>query len=162
MTNHTLEKAQWLVATPLTFGNPLKFCLDFRHNAKGRPTFLHWERERESTRSSTRTTMQIDIERGSLIGPRARGSCRHCRRSNKGPRRQRQFFHCHSRLRPGIDTIESFPRVDFDSIILPTAVESSLLQTSSNGVNIEDDAFTPYLVKNDSKSGGVASSYLSS
>jgi len=33
------------VATSFTLGNPLKFGLDPCHNAKGRPTFLHKERE---------------------------------------------------------------------------------------------------------------------
>ena len=32
------------MATPLTFGNPLKFGPNSCHNAKGRPTFLHRER----------------------------------------------------------------------------------------------------------------------
>ena len=39
-----------MVVTSLTFGNPLKSSLDSCHNAKGRPTFLHRERERERER----------------------------------------------------------------------------------------------------------------
>ena len=38
-----------------------------------------------------------------------------------------------------MDTHQSFPGVDFDSIKLRTAAESSLLQTSSKDINIEDD-----------------------
>ena len=38
-----------------------------------------------------------------------------------------------------MDAYESFPRVDFDSIKLCTVAKSSLLQTSSEDVNIEDD-----------------------
>ena len=33
------------MATPLIFSNPLKFGPDSYHNAKGRPTVLHRERE---------------------------------------------------------------------------------------------------------------------
>ena len=46
-----------------------------------------------------------------------------------------------------MDAIESFPGVDFDSNKLCTAAESSLLQTSSENVNIKDDAYTPYSAK---------------
>ena len=42
-----------------------------------------------------------------------------------------------------MDSIESFLGVDFDSIKLPIAAESSLLQTSLKDVNIEDNASTP-------------------
>ena len=35
------------MATSLTFGNHLKFGSNSCHNAKGRPTYLHWEKERE-------------------------------------------------------------------------------------------------------------------
>ena len=47
MNNQTLEKPNDLVATPLTFGNPLKFGPDSCHKAKGRPAFLYQERERK-------------------------------------------------------------------------------------------------------------------
>ena len=46
-----------------------------------------------------------------------------------------------------MDAIESFPRVDFDFIKLCIAAKSSLLQTSSENVNIKDDAYTPYSAK---------------
>ena len=39
------------MATQLTFGNPLKFGPDSCHNAKGRPTFLHREREHPKPRT---------------------------------------------------------------------------------------------------------------
>ena len=48
-----------------------------------------------------------------------------------------------------IDAVEAFPGVDFDSIKLFTVAKSSLLQTSSEDVNIEDDAFTPHPTKDD-------------
>ena len=51
-----------------------------------------------------------------------------------------------------MDTIKSFLRVDFDFIKLRIIAESSLLQMSSNDVNIEDDASTPHPAKDDSKS----------
>ena len=51
-----------------------------------------------------------------------------------------------------MDAIESFPGVDFDSIKLYIAAESSLLQTSSENVNIKDDASTPYSTKHGPKS----------
>ena len=51
-----------------------------------------------------------------------------------------------------MDTIESFLGVDFDSIKLRIIVESSLLQMSSNDMNIKDDASTPHPVKDGSKS----------
>ena len=61
-----------------------------------------------------------------------------------------------------MDTIESFPGVDFDSIKLPIPAKSPLLQTGSADANIEDDASIPHPMKDDSKSGGVAPSGLSS
>ena len=60
------------MATPLTFGNPLKFGPDSYHNAKGRPTFLHRERERERERESTRSSAQttrIYHREGPLTSP---------------------------------------------------------------------------------------------
>ena len=60
-----------------------------------------------------------------------------------------------------MDAIESFPRVDFDSIKLPTMTESSLLQTSSKDVNIDDDASTPHPMKDNLEFGGTAPSGLS-
>ena len=43
------------MATPLTFGNLLKFGPDSCHKAKGRPAFLYREREIKSTQSSVWT-----------------------------------------------------------------------------------------------------------
>lgn len=60
-----------------------------------------------------------------------------------------------------LDTTKTFPGVDFDSIKLPTIVESSLLQTSFEDMDIEDDALTPLLTKDGSKFGNVALSGLS-
>ena len=51
-----------------------------------------------------------------------------------------------------MDAIESFPGVDF---------ESSLLQASSEDMNIEDDASTPHPVKEDLKFRGISLSGLS-
>ena len=60
--------------TPLTFGNHLKFGPGSCHNAKGRPTFLHIEREREkppkAPRESHKCTTLI-IKRGPLTRPHA-------------------------------------------------------------------------------------------
>ena len=44
------------MATPLTFGNHLKFGPDSYHKTKGRPTFLHREREREHPKLCTNHT----------------------------------------------------------------------------------------------------------
>ena len=60
-----------------------------------------------------------------------------------------------------MDAIESFPRVDFDSIKLPTMTESSLLQTSSKDVNIDNDASTPHPMKDNLEFGGIGPSGLS-
>ena len=59
-----------------------------------------------------------------------------------------------------LDASKVFPRVDFDSIKLPIVVGSSLLQTSLEDVNIEDDASTPLPTKDNSKSGDVVPSGL--
>ena len=56
------------MVTPLTFGNPLKFGLDSYHNAKGRPTFHH--REREHPKLFVKHT-RIHIEKGPPMGPHA-------------------------------------------------------------------------------------------
>ena len=66
--------------TPLTFGNHLKFGPGSCHNAKGRPTFLHTQRERErererekppkAPRESHKCTTLI-IKRGPLTRPHA-------------------------------------------------------------------------------------------
>ena len=52
------------MATPLTFGNPLKFGPDSYHNAKGRPTFLHQERERERAPEALHKQHAYTIEKG--------------------------------------------------------------------------------------------------
>ena len=57
------------------------------------------------------------------------------------------------------DAKETYPELDFDSFKLPLATESSLLQTSSEDVNILDDA-TNEVTQDGSKSGGNASNGL--
>ena len=59
-----------------------------------------------------------------------------------------------------MDALEHYPRMDFNPIKLRVVAKSSLLQTSSEDVNIEDDASTQ-LKKDDPKSGGIAPSGLS-
>lgn len=58
------------------------------------------------------------------------------------------------------DAIKAFLGVDFTSIKLPIAAESSSLQASLEDVNIEDDAST-LPTKDGSKSGDVVPSGLS-
>ena len=60
-----------------------------------------------------------------------------------------------------LDATDAFPRVDFNSIKLLIAAKSSLLQSSSEDVNIEDDAFNPLPTKDDSKPGYVVANGLS-
>ena len=60
-----------------------------------------------------------------------------------------------------LDATDAFPGVDFNSIKLLIAAKSSLLQSSSEDVNIEDDAFIPLPTKDDSKSGDVVTNGLS-
>ena len=57
------------------------------------------------------------------------------------------------------NTKETYPELDFDSFKLPLATESSLLQTSSEDVNILDDA-TNEVTQDGSNSGGDASNGL--
>ena len=59
-----------------------------------------------------------------------------------------------------LDALEHFLRVDFSLIKLHVAAESSLPQTSSKDVNIEDNASTQ-LEKDDPKSRGIAPNGLS-
>ena len=65
------------------------------------------------------------------------------------------------------DAKEVYPEMDFDSFRIPISVESSLLQKSSEDVNVMDDASTEpaqdtaKLAKDDPKSGGNAPSGLS-
>ena len=59
-----------------------------------------------------------------------------------------------------INALKLFPEIDFSPIKLRVAAESSLLQTSSKDINVEDDTSTQ-LTKDDSKSGGDAPSGLS-
>ena len=60
-----------------------------------------------------------------------------------------------------MDTLELFSEMNIDSIKLRTAAEISLLQMSSEDLNVEDDASTPFPAKDGSKSGGDAPSGLS-
>nr|POF21161.1 hypothetical protein CFP56_06961 [Quercus suber] len=59
------------------------------------------------------------------------------------------------------DAREAFPDLDFDSFKLPLATKSSLLQTSSEDVNIMDNANNE-VIQDDPKSGGNAPNGLSS
>ena len=62
---------------------------------------------------------------------------------------------------------EAYPKMDFDSFKIPTTIESSLLQTSFEDVNIMDDDSTELVQdatdsnKDNPKSGGNALSGLS-
>ena len=58
------------------------------------------------------------------------------------------------------DAKETFPDLDFDSFKLPLANESSMLQTSSEDVNVMDDASNE-VIQGDPKSGGNAPNGLS-
>ena len=58
-----------------------------------------------------------------------------------------------------VDAIEHLPGVDFSPIKLRVASKSSLLQMSSEDINVEDDAFTQP-TKEDPKSGDTTSSGL--
>ena len=60
-----------------------------------------------------------------------------------------------------MDALELFPEMNFDSIKLRIAAKSSLLQTSLEDSNVEDDASIPFPAKDGSKSGGNAPSGLS-
>ena len=60
-----------------------------------------------------------------------------------------------------MDAFELFPEMNFDSIKLRFAVESSLLQTSLEDLNVEDDASIPFPAKDGSKFGGDALNGLS-
>jgi len=64
--------------TSLTFGNPLKLGPDSCHNAKGRPTFLHRERERLKPCANHAphcyTRAYPSLERGTSNGAHARKS----------------------------------------------------------------------------------------
>ena len=53
------------------------------------------------------------------------------------------------------DAKETFPNLDFDSFKLPLATESSMLQTSSDDVNVMDDTSNE-VTQGDPKSGGNA------
>ena len=58
------------------------------------------------------------------------------------------------------DAKETFPDLDFDSFKLPLATESSILQTSSEDVNVMDDASNE-VTQGDPKTGGSAPNGLS-
>ena len=53
------------------------------------------------------------------------------------------------------DAKETFPDLDFDSFKLPLATESSMLQTSSEDVNVMDNASNE-VIQGDPNSGGKA------
>ena len=53
------------------------------------------------------------------------------------------------------DAKETFPDLDFDSFKLPLTTESSVLQTSSEDVNVKDDASNE-VTQGDPKTGGSA------
>ena len=65
------------------------------------------------------------------------------------------------------DAKKAYPKVDFDSFMIPTAISSSLLPTSFEDVNVVDDASTEPIQdatdanKDDLKSRGDALSGLS-
>ena len=59
-----------------------------------------------------------------------------------------------------MDALELFPEIDFNPIKLHVVTESSLLQMSSEDINVEDDASTQP-ANDDQKSGGDAPSGLS-
>ena len=65
------------------------------------------------------------------------------------------------------DAKEAYPEMDFDSFMIPTTTESSLLLTSSEDVNVMDDTSTEPIQdaidanKDDPKSRGDAPSGLS-
>ena len=59
-----------------------------------------------------------------------------------------------------MDVLELFPEIDFNPIKLHVATESSLLQMSSEDINVEDDASTQP-TNDDPKSGGDAPNGLS-
>ena len=54
-----------------------------------------------------------------------------------------------------VDAKETFPDLDFDSFKLHLATESSMLQMSSEDVNVMDDASNE-VIQGDPKSGGNA------
>ncbi|XP_030961607.1 uncharacterized protein LOC115982978 [Quercus lobata] len=58
-----------------------------------------------------------------------------------------------------VDAKEAFPDLNFDSFKLPLATESSLLQTSSEDVNVVDDSSNE-VIQDDPKSGGNAPNSL--
>ena len=58
------------------------------------------------------------------------------------------------------DAKETFPDLDFDSFKLPLAIESSMLQKSSEDVNVMDDASNE-VTQGDPKAGGGAPNGLS-
>ena len=123
MTNHTLEKPNNWCMTPLTFGNHLKFGPDSYHNAKGRPTFLHQEREHPKLRMN-----HTHSSRGASNKPCAHESCCHGGWLNKGPWR-RQFFAVVLRSRPNIDKVpNTFLSIYLNSEPISLVVRSKVLR----------------------------------
>ena len=60
-----------------------------------------------------------------------------------------------------MDALVLFPEMNFDSIKFRTVVESSLFQTSSEDLNVEDNASTPFFARDNSKSVSDTPSGLS-
>ena len=54
------------MANPLTFGNPLKFGPDSCPKTKGRPTFLHREREHPKLHVNNTITPRAALQRGPM------------------------------------------------------------------------------------------------
>ena len=52
------------MATPFTFGNPLKFGPNSNHKTKGSPTFLHREREHPKLRVKHTLIIEGALQRG--------------------------------------------------------------------------------------------------
>ena len=103
------------MTTPLTFDNPLKFCLDSYHNAKGRPTFLHQKREREYPKLRANHTHSL---RGASNKLHAHESYNHSGWSNEGPW-QRRFFHCQDRGQASTTPTSPNPtNLDFNFLLL--------------------------------------------
>ena len=75
------------MAIPLTFGNPLTFGSNSHHNAKGRPTFFHREREHPKPRTNHTIhymrTPHRSFKKGHQRAPRAQER-RHNKWSNEG------------------------------------------------------------------------------
>ena len=63
-----------MVVTPFIFGNPLKFGSDSCHNTKGKPTFLHREREYPKPHVNHTTHYMHNYREGPPLGPARAGA----------------------------------------------------------------------------------------